>query len=75
MPDALKLLTTRRSFKPIELTGPAPSPAEIDQLLTVASRVPDHGSSHRGALSCSRATRGNRRATPSPPRLRPNIPT
>ena len=31
MPDALKLLTTRRSFKPVELTGPAPSPAEIDR--------------------------------------------
>jgi nitroreductase len=43
MPDALKLLTTRRSFKPVELGGPAPSPAEIDTLLTVASRVPDHG--------------------------------
>jgi nitroreductase len=43
MPDALKLLTTRRSFKPVELTGPPPSPAEIDILLTVASRVPDHG--------------------------------
>jgi nitroreductase len=43
MPDALKLLTTRRSFKPVELAGPAPSPAEIDTLLTVASRVPDHG--------------------------------
>jgi len=43
MPDALKLLTTRRSFKPVELAGPAPSAAEVDQLLTVASRVPDHG--------------------------------
>ncbi|HEX3506535.1 MAG TPA: nitroreductase [Xanthobacteraceae bacterium] len=43
MPDALKLLTTRRSFKPVELAGPPPSPAEIDTLLTVASRVPDHG--------------------------------
>ena len=43
MPDALKLLTTRRSFKPIELSGPGPSAAEIDTLLTVASRVPDHG--------------------------------
>jgi nitroreductase len=43
MPDALKLLTTRRSFKPVELNGPAPSPAEIETLLTVASRVPDHG--------------------------------
>ena len=43
MPDAIKLLTTRRSFKPVELLGPPPSPAEIDTLLTVASRVPDHG--------------------------------
>ena len=43
MPDALELLKTRRSFKAAELTGPAPSAAEIDTLLTVASRVPDHG--------------------------------
>jgi nitroreductase len=43
MPDAIDLLKTRRSFKPVELTGPAPSAAEIDTLLTVASRVPDHG--------------------------------
>jgi nitroreductase len=43
MSDALKLLTTRRSLKPVELAGPAPSAAEIETLLTVASRVPDHG--------------------------------
>ena len=43
MPDALPLLTTRRSVKPVELAGPAPSAAEIDTILTVASRVPDHG--------------------------------
>jgi len=43
MPDAIDLLKTRRSFKPVELAGPAPSAAEIDTLLTVASRVPDHG--------------------------------
>ena len=43
MPDALQLLTTRRSFKAVELAGPAPSATEIDTLLTVASRVPDHG--------------------------------
>ena len=42
-PDALELLTKRRSFKAVELVGPAPSEAEIDTLLTVASRVPDHG--------------------------------
>src|SRR3954469_1582355 len=43
MTDALELLKTRRSLKPVELCGPGPSPAEIDTLLTVASRVPDHG--------------------------------
>ena len=43
MPEALELLKTRRSIKPIELTGPGPSAAEIETLLTVASRVPDHG--------------------------------
>ncbi len=43
MIDALTLLNTRRSIKPIELTGPAPSEAEIEALLTIAARVPDHG--------------------------------
>src|ERR1700734_725713 len=43
MPDALKLLATRRSFKAVELAGPAPTAAEIETLLTIASRVPDHG--------------------------------
>lgn len=43
MPDALQLLKTRRSVKPIELGGPAPDTAEVDTLLTIASRVPDHG--------------------------------
>ena len=43
MPDALALLKTRRSFKAVELSGPGPSAAEIDTLITVASRVPDHG--------------------------------
>jgi nitroreductase len=43
MPDALDLLRTRRSIKPAELRAPGPSAAEIDTLLAVASRVPDHG--------------------------------
>ena len=43
MPDALELLKTRRSLKPIELTGPGPDPEQLATLLTVASRVPDHG--------------------------------
>jgi nitroreductase len=43
MPDALDLLKTRRSVKPMEMIGAPPSDAEIDTLLTIASRVPDHG--------------------------------
>jgi nitroreductase len=43
MPDAFDLLKTRRSFKAVELSLPGPSAAEIDTLITVASRVPDHG--------------------------------
>jgi nitroreductase len=43
MSDALQLLKTRRSVKPMELTGPAPTREEIDTLLAIASRVPDHG--------------------------------
>jgi len=43
MPDALELLKTRRSVKPMELSGPSPSREEIDTLLAIASRVPDHG--------------------------------
>jgi len=43
MPDALELLRTRRSLKPVELGAPGPTAAEIETLLTVASRVPDHG--------------------------------
>ena len=43
MPDAIELLKTRRSVKPREMTGPGPSPAEIDTILTIGARVPDHG--------------------------------
>jgi nitroreductase len=43
MPDALQLLKTRRSVKPMELIGPGPSRPEIATLLSIASRVPDHG--------------------------------
>jgi nitroreductase len=43
MLEAIDLLNTRRSVKPIELNGPGPTAAELSQLLTVASRVPDHG--------------------------------
>jgi nitroreductase len=43
MLDALHLLKTRRSIKPGELSGPGLADTEIDTLLTIASRVPDHG--------------------------------
>jgi nitroreductase len=43
MPDALELMKTRRSVKPMDMTGPGPTAAEIETLLTIASRVPDHG--------------------------------
>jgi nitroreductase len=42
-PHPIELLKTRRSLKPIELGGPGPSPADLDTLITIASRVPDHG--------------------------------
>ena len=43
MPDALELLKARRSVKPREMTGPGPSPAELETILTIGARVPDHG--------------------------------
>ncbi len=43
MTDAIDLLKRRRSVKPVDLTGPAPTAPEITDLLTIASRVPDHG--------------------------------
>jgi nitroreductase len=43
VPDAIELLKTRRSMKPREMTGPGPSPGEIETILTIGARVPDHG--------------------------------
>ena len=43
MPDAIELLKTRRSIKPREMGPPGPSPDEIETILTIGSRVPDHG--------------------------------
>ncbi|MGE9007235.1 nitroreductase family protein [Leptospira interrogans] len=43
MPDALELLKLRRSIKPREMSGPGPSADELDTILTIGSRVPDHG--------------------------------
>jgi nitroreductase len=43
MSSTLDLLKTRRSVKPMELNGPGPTASELSTLLTIASRVPDHG--------------------------------
>ena len=43
MTDWLAALQTRRSVSARLLTGPAPDKAQIDTMLTIASRVPDHG--------------------------------
>ena len=43
MRDAIELLKTRRSVKPREMTGPGPSAAELETILTIGARVPDHG--------------------------------
>jgi nitroreductase len=43
VPDAIQLLKTRRSMKPREMRGPGPSSAEIETILTIGARVPDHG--------------------------------
>jgi nitroreductase len=39
----LSLLETRRSARPREMVGPGPSPEELERILTVAARSPDHG--------------------------------
>jgi len=43
VPDAIDLLKNRRSIKPREMSGPGPSPAELETILTIGARVPDHG--------------------------------
>ncbi len=42
-PEALALLARRRSASPQHLAAPAPEGAEFDDLLRLATRVPDHG--------------------------------
>ncbi len=42
-PDTLRLLSERRSSKPFNLATPAPTPAQLEALLRLAARVPDHG--------------------------------
>jgi nitroreductase len=42
-PDTLDLLARRRSAKPFFLAAPAPSATQLDAILRLASRTPDHG--------------------------------
>ena len=43
MNDALTQLLTRRSTSVRDLAAPAPTEAELEQILRIATRVPDHG--------------------------------
>jgi nitroreductase len=42
-PEVLRFLATRRSASAVTLAEPAPSADELDVLLRLAARVPDHG--------------------------------
>lgn len=39
----LALLETRRSGKPRDMIAPGPTPDQLDRMLRIAARVPDHG--------------------------------
>src|SRR3954462_10085731 len=41
--STLSLLESRRSAKPRELVEPGPTQEELDRILTIAARTPDHG--------------------------------
>lgn len=42
-PSMIDFLLTRRSVAPLQMKGPAPDVEQLKTLLTIASRVPDHG--------------------------------
>jgi len=43
MNETIDLLARRRSLAPVNLMGPGPDATELETLLRIASRVPDHG--------------------------------
>jgi nitroreductase len=43
MTDALELLRTRNSSRAQDLGPPAPTDAQLSEMLSIAARVPDHG--------------------------------
>jgi nitroreductase len=42
-PEVLEFMRTRRSVPAKTMTGPGPSDAEVEAMIAIASRVPDHG--------------------------------
>jgi nitroreductase len=46
MNNTIDFLKTRRSSKVASLTAPAPNADELNDILTIAARVPDHGKYH-----------------------------
>ncbi len=46
MNNTINFLKTRRSSKVAKLTDPAPNEEQLKDILTIASRVPDHGKYH-----------------------------
>jgi len=43
MSEIIEFLKTRRSVKPRDMTGAGPTAAELETILTIGARVPDHG--------------------------------
>lgn len=41
--STLALLRTRRSGRPRDMVSPGPNPAQLQQMLEIATRIPDHG--------------------------------
>ena len=41
--ETLELLRKRRSVSPVALSGPGPDAEELERLLAIGARVPDHG--------------------------------
>jgi nitroreductase len=43
MSDIIEFLKTRRSVKPRDMSATAPTASELEAILTIGARVPDHG--------------------------------
>lgn len=75
----LSLLETRRSGRPRDMVPPGPSAEELDRILAIAARTPDHGKLHpwrfvhlpqpRRAAFAALLHRAFRETQPAPSRL------